>query len=170
MKKSFWVLGVVIATALFACTAKAAQGIKEGQWAMSMTVQAEGMGDEAAKAMKEMENMPPEQKAMMQQMMHGMSVGASGQGMTIKSSQCITNDKPVPTRSDQKNCQETHSRKGNAISFEVVCPDSKSAGQVTYQNDSMKGTIKTTKTERGKPTDTTVDISGQYEGPCGSSG
>ncbi len=168
MKKSQLVLGAAIVTVVFACTARAAQGIKEGRWSMSMTVQADGMGDEASKAMKEMENMPPGQRAMMQKMMGGMNIGVSGQGMTMKSSQCITNDKPVPKRDDQSNCQETHSTKGNTVSFEMVCPDSKSNGLVTYQNDSMKGTIKTTKTEHGKPTNVTVDISGQYEGPCHS--
>ncbi len=168
MKKVVYMLGVLIAMGLCAYTARAAQGIKEGQWAMTMTIQAEGMGDEAAKAMKEMEKMPPEQRAMMQKMMGGMGMGMSGQGMSITSLQCLTNDHPVPKRDEQTNCKETHSTKGNTVNFEVVCPDSTSTGHVTYKNDSMKGTIKTTQTKRGKPTSTTVAISGQYEGPCRS--
>ena len=168
MKKGMLVLGASIAMAVFAYTARAAQGIKEGQWSMTMVIQADGMGDEAAKAMKEMEKMSPEDRATMQQMMGGMNIGVRGQGMgmTMKSSQCITNDNPVPKRDEQKDCQETHSINGNTVQFDVVCPDSRSSGQVTYKNDSMKGTIKTAQTERGQATNVTIDISGQYEGPC----
>ena len=135
---------------------------------MTMVIQADGMGDEAAKAMKEMEKMSPEDRAMMQHMMGGMNIGvrSQGMGMTMKSSQCLTNDHPVPKRDNQNNCQETHSINGNTVQFDIVCPDSNSSGQVTYQNDSMKGTIKTTQTEHGKATNATIDISGQYEGPC----
>ena len=168
MKKGMLALGASIAVVVFTYTARAAQEIKEGQWSMTMVIQADGMGDEAAKAMKEMEQMSPEDRAMMHQMMGGMHIAARGQGMgiTMKSSQCITNDNPVPKRDEQNDCQETHSINGNTVQFDVVCPDSTSNGQVTYQNDSMKGTIKTTQTERGKATDVTMDISGQYEGPC----
>ena len=168
MKNGMLVLAASIAVVLCAHTARAAQGIKEGQWSMTMTIQADGMGDEAAKAMKDMEQMPPEDRAMMQQMMGGMKmgVGAQGMGMAMTSSQCITNDNPVPKRDEQNDCQETHSINGNTVQFDVVCPDSTSSGQVTYKNDSMKGTIKTAQTERGQATNVTIDISGQYEGPC----
>ena len=168
MKKGMLALGASIAVVVFAYTARAAQGIKEGQWSMTMVIQADGMGDEAAKAMKEMEKMSPEDRTMMQQMMGGMNIGVRGQGMgmTTKFSQCMTNDNPVPKRDGQNNCQETHSIHGNTVQFDVACPDSKSSGHVTYKNDSMKGTIKTTQTERGKETNVTIDISGQYEGPC----
>ena len=168
MKKGMLVLGASIVVVVFAYTARAAQGIKEGQWSITTVIQVDGMGDEAAKATKEMEKMSPEDRAMMQQMMGGMNVGVRGQGMgmTTKSSQCITNDNPVPRWDEQKDCQETHSINGNTVQFDVACPDSKSSGQVTYKNDSMKGTIKTTQTERGKATNITIDISGQYEGPC----
>ena len=168
MKQGMLVLGASLAVVVCANTARAAQGIKEGQWAMTMTIQADGMGDEAAQAMKEMETMSPEDRAMMQQMMGGMKMGggAQGAGMTVQSSQCMTNDNPVPKRDEQKDCQETHSINGTTVQFNVVCPDSTSNGHVTYTNDSMKGAITTTHTERGKATTATLDISGQYEGPC----
>ncbi|MBI3320550.1 MAG: DUF3617 family protein [Candidatus Omnitrophica bacterium] len=168
MKKGLSAVGAAAVIAMLANTVSAAQGIKEGQWSMTMVIQADGMGEEAAKAMKEMESMPPEQKAMMQQMIGGRHMGASGQGMgmTITSSQCMTNARPVPTRDDQKDCQETHSIKGNTVHFDVVCAHSKSSGDVTYASDSMKGRMTSTQTERGKETTSTIDVRGQYEGPC----
>ena len=168
MKNGLSVAAAAVLVIMLASTVGAAQGIKEGQWSMTMTIQADGMGAEAAKAMQETDKMSPEDRAMMQQMMGGMKMGggAQGTGMTVQSSQCMTNDHPVPTQDEQKDCQETHSINGTTVQFNVVCPDSTSSGHVTYANDSMKGTITTTHTEHGKATNATIDISGQYEGPC----
>ena len=144
-----------------------AAGIKEGKWSMTTVIHAEGMDAQAAQAMKEMENLPPEQQAMMQQMMGGMNIGAGGgKGMSITRTQCVTNDNPVPQGKDEEGCKQTHTLKGNTVNFEVVCDQSRSTGQVTYDRDSMKGTIKSTQTEHGRPQDVTIDISGQYLGPC----
>ena len=166
MKNALWLTVAAVGAVIFAISVSAA-GIKEGKWSMSMTIQAEGMGNEAAQAMRETENMSADQLAMMQRMMGNMGIGMSGQGMTINTSQCMTNDNPVPRRSDDSpKCQEKHTQKGNTVHFEITCPDSTSTGQVVYQNESMQGTIKTTKTEHGRSTDTTLNISGQYQGPC----
>ena len=166
MKKGHFAVGAAAMIALLAGTVSAAQGIKEGQWSMTMVIQADGMGQEAAAAMKEIDNMPPEQKAMMQQMMGKVHMGASGQGMTVSSSQCITNAHPVPQRQEQKGCHETHAITGNTVHFDVVCADTTSSGDVTYDNDSMHGRMTSTHTEHGRPMTATIDVHGQYEGPC----
>ena len=160
--------GVVIAMATAAGIAWAAQGIKEGKWAMSMTIQAPGMDAQAAQAQHEMEHMSPADRAMMERMMGGMGIkaGPGGAGMTITTSQCLTNDIPVPAREEERKCQQTHTTKGNTVTFKTVCPKSTSEGMVTYKNDSMQGRITTTETTRGKSETTTIDISGHYEGPC----
>ena len=168
MKQGLSMAGAAVLVVMLANTVSAAQGMKEGQWSMTMTIQAGGMGDEAAQAKKEMDKMSPEDRAMMQQMMGSMGMGVSGQGMTINTSQCMTNDNPVPRRDDEKDCQETHSIDGNSVHFDVVCKDSTSSGEVTYHNDSMTGHITSTRRERGRETTSTIDLSGQYEGPCRS--
>jgi len=166
MKSAVVVAGVALVGMLVCVSGAQAAGIKEGQWSMTMTIQADGMGQEAAAAMKEMDNMPPEQKAMMQQMMGKMHMGASGQGMTISASQCITNAHPVPQREEQKGCHETHAIKGNTVHFDVVCADSTSSGNVTYDNDAMNGRMTSTHTEHGRQMTSTIDVRGHYEGPC----
>ncbi len=162
---------VFLATAFFSFSSTAA-GIKEGQWSMTMTVQMEGaMGQEMARAQKDMENMSPEEKAMMQQMMGnmGMQMGAAnGGGMTISRKQCLTNANPVPKKEDQENCEETHTMAGNTVKFEVNCKDGRSTGEVTYDNDSMHGTIQSTQNNRGKEEKVQININGQYDGPCPS--
>ena len=169
MKKLLIIVGILLMGMGFSSQSNAA--IKEGEWSMTMTVQMDGsMGQEMAKAQKEMENMAPEEKAMMQQMMGkmGMQMGAAqGNGMTISRKQCITNAHPVPQQEHENSyCKETHSTSGNAVHFEVTCKDSHSIGDVTYNNDSMKGTIKSTQTKRGKEENVLIDLKGQYVGPC----
>ena len=168
MKKFILVMAVVSVGFIVFVVGLRAQGIKEGKWSMTMVTKMEGMDQESAEAMKDMENMSPEEKAMMQQMMGGMNIQMKGNssGITTTVSQCISNQNPVPDMSSGKDCQETHTIDGNTVNFEVVCSDGKSSGQVTYQEDSMNGVIKSHEMVEGKETDVTIEIKGQYEGPC----
>lgn len=145
-----------------------AAAIKEGEWSMTTTIHMDGMDEQAAEAMQEMENMSPEEKAMMERMMGGMKMGpgANGMGMSTTVSQCLTNDNPVPEAPGQEDCTQTHSVDGNTVSFETICPDSHSTGQVTYSNKSMNGTIQSTTMEDGVEKTMTIDINGEYVGPC----
>ena len=170
MKRIIFAVGILSVGILFFTNVANADGIKEGQWSMTTTIRMEGMGDQANEAAAEMENMSPEDKAMMEKMMGGMKMkmGAQGggMGMAMTRTQCITNDNPVPEGDNEKDCQKTHSMNGNTVHFEVTCADSHSTGQVTYQNDSMNGTIQSTSTKNGKEENVTIDINGEYDGPC----
>ncbi len=170
MKRIILAAGTVSSGLLFLMSAAGAEGIKEGQWSMTTAIHMEGADTQSAKAMKEMENMSPEDKAMIQQMMGGMGVkmGApgGGMGMTTTIKQCLTNDDPVPEANNEKNCKQTHTMRGNAVNFEVVCDNSRSTGEVTYNNGSMTGTIHSTSSEKGRPQNVTMDIRGEYIGPC----
>ena len=159
--------GIIFAAAVVLFLAGGAEaGIREGQWSMTTTIRMEGMDDETTAAMQEMENMSPEDKAMMEGMMGGMGMqmGRAGGGMGMTTKQCLTNDNPVPDPDQEDNCTETHSQNGNTVSFEVTCAKSHSTGQVTYRNDSMNGTITSTDTKTKETV--TIDVSGEYLGPC----
>ena len=168
MKKFIFTMAVVFAGSIVFVVGLRAQSIKEGKWSMTMVTKMGGMDQQSAESMKEMENMSPEEKAMMQQMMGGMNIqmNSNGAGMTTTVSQCISSQDPVPNTKRDEDCQETHTMDGNTVNFEVVCKDSKSTGQVTYKEDSMSGVIKSHQTADGQPTDVTIDIKGQYVGPC----
>ena len=167
MKKIILIAVIVVASAVFAVGVRA-EGIKEGKWEFTMTTKMEGMGEEYDKAMKEMENMPPEQAAMMKQMMGNMNMqmDAGSQGITTTHTQCISNQNPVPSVDDTENCQQTHSIDGNAINFEVVCDKSSSTGHVTYNDETMEGQIQSHQMADGKDVNATIEITGQYVGPC----
>ena len=153
----------IISAVLISATGARAEGIKEGKWTMTITTKMEGMESQAAEMDAAMANMSEDEKAMMQQMMPGMKMntGGNGMGMTTTTTQCVTNDKPVP-QSTEEGCAETHSMDGNTVKFETTCPESKSTGEVTYNGDSMEGTIKSQSAEGA----VTIDIAGQYVGPC----
>ena len=168
MRKITGVLAMMSVVMLVMAVQVKAEGIKEGKWSMTMTTKMEGMDQEATQAMQEMENMSPEEKAMMEKMMGGMKMqmGAGGMGMTTTVSQCITNDNPVPENESDEDCQTTHSIDGNTVNFESICSDSKSTGSVTYEEESMHGTIRSQGTADGNTESVTIEINGQYEGPC----
>lgn len=152
----------VFLAASFIATA-VAQTIKTGEWRMTMVTKMDGeMEGKMAEAMKAMEDMTPEQKAMMEQMMGGMGMKMDEKGITVTTNQCITDENPIPEVEDNQNCTTTHSVNGNTVNFEVTCPEGISTGEVTYGDDTMKGVIHTTTPEG----DVTVNISGQYLGPC----
>jgi hypothetical protein len=168
MKKLIFAMAVVSVGFIVFISGLRAQGIKEGKWTMTMVTKMGEMDQESADAMKEMEKMSPEEQAMMKQMMGGMNVqmGGKSAGVTTTVSQCISDQDPVPDMSSGEDCQETHTIAGNTVHFEEVCSDSKSTGQVTYGEETMSGVIKSQQMVDGKVSDVTIEISGQYVGPC----
>ena len=168
MKKFILAMGVVSVGVVTFVIGLRAQGIKEGKWSMTMVTKMEGMEQDSAAAMKEMENMSPEDKAMMQQMMGNMNIKMNGNsaGITTTITKCVSNQNPVPDMNNSEGCKETHSMDGNTVSFEVVCKESTSTGQVTYKDDSMEGVVKSHQMVDGKETNATIEISGKYVGPC----
>jgi len=168
------ILGLLIISVIFTSTARAEY--KEGKWSMTMVTKMENMPPEMAAAMKQMENMPPEQKAMMQQMQAkmGVSMSADGSGMTMTTTHCVTHKNPVPNFHKNKGmedkCQNTHEVVGNTVNFHTSCNfddmQMEASGSMMYSGDSMEGHIKSHEVRKGKTMDSTVDITGQYLGPC----
>ncbi len=156
-----------VMAAVFAIGAKA-EGVKAGEWSMTMETNVEGMSEEMNEAMKAMENMSAEEKAMMQEMMGNMNMqmGAGNQGITTTITQCVSSDNPVPAMENDEDCEETHTIDGNTVKFEMVCKSSKSTGAVTYNDDAMEGQIQSQQIENGKEVNATIELSGQYLGPC----
>jgi len=169
MKKFVLVMAVFCVLAVVFTVRATADGIKEGKWTMTMVTKMDGLPPEAAAAMKQMQNLPPEAAAMMQKM--NVQVGAGpGGGISTTVTQCITNQNPVPKSKRTEDCQETHDKNGNTVNFHVTCNKQDfqmdSTGNVTYTGDSMVGHIKSHETAKGRNMDATIDISGQYLGPC----
>lgn len=168
--KNFIVMVGLLAAAVFVFVNGAEADIREGEWTMTTVIHVEGMEGEMAEAEAAMAEMSEEERAMMEQMMGGMKMkmgGAAGGGMSMTSTQCITNEDPVPDASNEEKCESTHTVNGNKVHFETVCETSRSTGDVIYTNNKMSGTIQSVSTENGQEQKSTIDISGEYVGPCG---
>lgn len=159
-----------------------AQTIKPGLWEFSTQMQG-GSGqtsDAMAKAQKQMDSMPPEQRKMMQDMMakQGVQMGTgAGGGMTMKV--CMTqemvdrNDLSSRPSGNANDCTHTHSpRVGNTMTFSYVCtkPPSSGEGQVTFTSPEAYSTkMVTTTTLHGRPEKMETHNSGRWLGSdCGS--
>jgi Protein of unknown function (DUF3617) len=170
---------VLSAVALIASTGFAtAQTLKPGLWEVNnkMTSASGAMEKGMADMQKQLANMPPEQRKMMEDMMakQGVSVGAgSGGGMSAKV--CLTKD--MVDRNEvaapQGDCQQTSSsRTGNTMKFAFVCtkPPSSGEGQMTFVSPeayTMKMTVNST--AKGKPETMNMDASGKFlSSECGS--
>jgi hypothetical protein len=169
---------VCAALALAFPVAVSAQTMKPGLWEITHNTRGGGAqaADAQAKMQREMANMPPEQKKMMQEMMakHGVQMGGgAGGGMSMKT--CMTKEmverNEVP--SQKGDCRTTRQQKtGNTMKFTVVCanPPSTGDGQVTFQSPeayNMKMVVNTT--VDGKPQTMNMDSSGKWlSADCGA--
>jgi hypothetical protein len=162
--------GIVLLALMGICFAAEGPTFKEGKWSITTVIKMDGNSAQAAemqKAMKEMENMPPAAREMMKKMQ------GSGGGMKTTNTQCISNNNPVPNMNagkDKNSCQQTHDVRGNTVTFHSVCkePDGQVEvnGEMTFTGDTMKGTIKSHQLRKGEAVDTTIEMSGNYLGPC----
>ena len=160
-----------------------AQTMKPGLWEIATQMQGGSgeMADAMAKAQKQMESLPPEQRKMMQDMMakRGMQMGTNGGGgMSIKI--CMTQEMvdrnqvaSHQSSGSQNNCTHTNSpRSGNTMQFSFVCtqPPSSGEGRVTFTSPeaySMKMT--STSTVKGQPTKMDMQTDGHWLGSdCGT--
>ncbi len=153
-----------------------AQTSKPGLWEINSKMSG-GSGEmekTMAEAQKQLANMPPDQRKMMEGMMAKQGVGmAPGGGMTAKV--CMTQEmvdhNDVATQ--QGDCKHTASpRTGNTMKFSFVCtkPPSTGEGQVTFVSPeayTMKMTLNTT--AQGKPEKMNMDATAKFmSAECGS--
>ena len=172
-------LSVLLALALAAGTSSA-QNIKPGLWEINNKMQSANGELEAAMAQmqKQLANMPPEQRKMMEDAMakQGVNLSTSSSGGGIGVKMCMTKEmvaqNKVPMQ-QQGDCTHTQSPMvGNTmkISFNCSKPPSSGEGQVTYLSDTAyKMNMKLTSTQGGKSGTMTMDANAKWLGAdCGN--
>lgn len=154
----------------------AAQTMKPGLWEITnkMSSGSGAMNKEMAAMQKELANMPPDQRKMMEAMMakQGVGMGAGG-AMSMKV--CMTQEMVERNEvgAQQGDCKHTRSaRSGNSMKFSFVCakPPSSGEGEVTFvspQAYTMKMTVNST--VQGKAEKMNMDTSGKFlSAECGA--
>lgn len=155
-----------------------AQTMKPGQWELTNKMEsANGQTNAAmANAMKQLANMPPEQRAQLEAMMaqHGAGMpklSADG-GMAITA--CITKEMAarheLPTGQNGKCTSNNRPVAGGIdVSFTCTDPASSGNGQVRFNGDSgFSMDMNVTTSATGKPQQMHVTTTGRWLGPsCG---
>jgi hypothetical protein len=149
-----------------------------GLWEHSMTMKSASGDMEAkmAEAQKQMANMPPEQRKMVEQMMaqRGVSMGgAGGKALTVQA--CVTPEQAARNELPQdRNCtQQSTERSGNTVKFKFTCSgEHKSSGEGEFTLQGDKGYTGRTAVDtvvQGKPEHMDMQLSGKWLGAdCGS--
>ncbi|CAN7461592.1 DUF3617 domain-containing protein [Pseudoduganella sp. LjRoot289] len=151
----------------------AAQSMRPGLWEISNKIQS-GNGQTAAAlaaAQKELANMPPEQRKMIEGMLAKQGVGMSVSGDGVKITHCVTKEmadrKELPT-GQQGDCTSSNTPVpgGMNVSFSCVKPPSSGTGQVKFQGDSAYTmTMDVNSTVSGRPEKMTVHSVGRLLSP-----
>ncbi|HEY9107671.1 MAG TPA: DUF3617 domain-containing protein [Roseateles sp.] len=156
-------------------TCSQAQTMKPGLWEFKQTPQLDpARKAQLEQAQKAMDNMPPERRAMIEQMMgkQGVSVNMAGGVITLKT--CITKEQaernfaPVST---QGNCTQESKRSGKVIQTHFVCTDPASEGDavVTLRgSEGFTNDVTIRRDRQGKTETTKVSGEGRWLGAdCG---
>ena len=152
-----------------------AQTLKAGLWEFKQTPQLDPARQaQLAQAQKAMENMPPERRQMLEQMMaqHGVSMSMSGGTITMKT--CVTQEQAernLAPVSHRGNCTQDAKRSGNTIQTHFVCTDPASEGDATVTlkgNDGFTNDVTVRHERQGKTETMKVTGEGRWLGAdCG---
>lgn len=172
---------LVLAAAIAAAAASslaATATMRPGLWEMNSKVKSGDSQATAAmaEAQKQLANMPPEQRKMIEDMMAkqgvGMTMGGDG---GVRITYCMTKEmaerKELPTgQGEQCTSTSTPVAGGMSVSFTCARPPSSGTGQVRLQGDTgYTMHMNVTSSARGKPETMAVESTGRWlGGDCGS--
>ena len=115
-----------------------AQMLQPGLWEMTtsnMLVDGKPLPDMQF-MLAQLKNLPPEQRAMMEQMLakRGITLGGNGIQSCLTPEQVKSDD--IPLQDPQSGCTQriTH-RNGNVWDFEFTCPKAQGSGKATFLSD-----------------------------------
>ena len=157
-----------------ACCAMA-QALKPGLWESTTQMNATGeTGKTMAEAQRQLANLPPEQRKMMEAMMAQQGIGMGQQAGNVSVKFCLTPE--MVERNDiviqQGNCQHSVSpRSANNMKFSFVCnkPKSSGEGEVTFVSpEAYTMAMHMNSSVNGKPETINVNGSAKYlSNDCG---
>ena len=167
---------------LLACLASTAaipsqaQALKPGLWEFKQTPQLDAARQaQMAQAQKAMENMPADQRAMLEQMMaqRGISVNMEGGSISLKT--CITKEQAernLAPITQHGNCTQNVQRSGSVMQVHFVCTDPASEGDATVTlrgNEGFSNEVTMRRQAQGKTETIKVSGEGRWLGAdCGA--
>jgi len=153
-----------------------AQTLKPGLWEFKQTPQLDPARQaQMAQAQKAMENMPAEQRKMVEQMMKQNGVNVSIAGGVISVKTCVTKEQAernMAPLAQQGKCSQDVKRSGNVIQTHFVCTDPASEGDATVTlrgSEGFTNDVTIRHQRQGKTETTKVSGEGRWLGAdCGN--
>jgi len=153
-----------------------AQTLKPGLWEFKQTPQLDPARQaQMAQAQKAMENMPAEQRKMVEQMMKQNGVNVSIAGGVISVKTCVTKEQAernMAPLAQQGKCSQDVKRSGNVIQTHFVCTDPASEGDATVTlrgSEGFTNEVTIRHQRQGKTETTKVSGEGRWLGAdCGN--
>lgn len=170
MKPSQLLSTTIAALGLVAATAVYAGETTPGLW----EIQVEGsanQNEQMAQAMKELQNMDPEQRKMMESMMAGMGINLSKPNVIQT---CITPEeakkREIELQDDQDCKQEILEKSDSRIKIKFKCDDSEGTATVIFNgNKAYETTIDSTVMEDGQKKQVRQSLKAKWvQADCGS--
>jgi hypothetical protein len=175
MKSSRFALALAISLVpgLLLAAPAATTKIKPGLWESSTSVG--GADSRVQQAMAMLQNLPPEQRKMMEGMMakQGVTLGAGGE---VQAKACITREMAdagqMPMRQQGSCTQQISPMVGNTVQFSFRCTNPQASGQgsVTFSSDSAyAGAMSINSSATGAPETVNVQTAGHWAASdCGA--
>ncbi len=175
MKKICFVMLSVLLSGFMMMSQALALDMKEGKWEMTvMVMEADGnenLSAQIAEAMKQIENLPPEYRAMVESQMKAQNIHIDEKGVTTTQNRCLKQDNLIPEILQIEECEVSQDIRGNTLFFKASCRHEEeyqnAEGEMTYNTDTMEGKIRNYSLLNGQiSNDTAVTITGRYIGEC----
>lgn len=168
----------VVAVLLFAAGAQAQTHLSPGLWEqqISMKTNNPDMDAKMAKMKEQLASMPPDKRAMVEQMMASKGIGVGANANTFR--MCMTKEqaeRDSMPQHDGRCSQQEATRSGNTIKFKTTCQGEKGGQPITSEGEfTMNGSTGytghsvTNMTVHGQPTQMQSDVVGKWLGSdCG---
>ena len=168
---------IAVALLLASSVCYAAPTMKPGLWRINSKLQADSnVGQEMAMAQRQLAQLPPEQRQMMEAMMaqRGIGFGAGGPG-SFDSQVCVSKEMAARNEvpSAKAGCrQSVTSSSGNTMKISFTCssPPSSGEGQITFASrEAYTMTMVVTSAANGHEQKTNMTTNGQWlSADCGN--
>lgn len=150
-----------------------AQMLQPGLWELtSSNMQVDGQAlPDLQLMLGQLKNLPPDQQAMMEQMLQKQGVTLGGKGVRVCLTQAQVQSDDIPLTDPKSGCnQQITDRNGNNWKFRFSCPKAQGTGEAQFLSDrefntKVVGTFNATGTQQSGSMDTKAVWLGQE---CGA--
>ena len=119
-----------------------AEQIRPGLWEFTGTMQSNGQAmPDMQQMLGQLQNLPPEQRQMMEQMMAQQGVKLGGSGVQLCLSEAQAKARDIPLQDPDSGCTHEITERGEDVwKFRFTCPDGQGEGETRFEGDTAFST------------------------------